>query len=205
MVMMLCEELSVPRATRNEFLTAAGFSPIYASRSLSDPEMKSIAETVAHVLSSHDPLPAMAFDRHWVLVRTNKAAARLLGSMNLAEGDSLLDALRDEDATRALFANRDEVIRHTVARLKTESSHLGGDPVLDLACQHLAATLPAPTDDPGPLPAIIPITYRAPDGIFSFVTMIAQFGSAEDILLADLKIELMFPADASTRAYFART
>ena len=33
-----------------------------------------------------------------------------------------------------------------------------------------------------------------------FFSTISQFGSAEDIALADLKIELMFPADAATKA-----
>lgn len=203
MVMMLCEELSVPRATRNSFLAAAGFSPGYASRSLSDPEMEGIAAAVAHVLASHDPLPAMAFDRHWVVVRANGSAAQLLSSLGLGEGDSLLDAMLDVDATRAAFPNRDEVVRHAVARLKTESLHLGGDPVLEDACRKLAATLPDHRDDPhGPLPAIIPVQYRGPAGNLAFFSMIAQFGSAEDIMLADLKIELMFPADPATRAFF---
>ena len=40
---------------------------------------------------------------------------------------------------------------------------------------------------------------RAGDAEFSFLSTIAQFGTAEDIALADLKIELMFPADDATR------
>jgi hypothetical protein len=35
--------------------------------------------------------------------------------------------------------------------------------------------------------------------VFSVFTTIAQFGTAEDIALADLRIELFFPADEETR------
>jgi hypothetical protein len=35
--------------------------------------------------------------------------------------------------------------------------------------------------------------------VLSFFSTISQFGSTEDIALADLKIELMFPADEFTR------
>ena len=50
-----------------------------------------------------------------------------------------------------------------------------------------------------PLPPVIPTRYRMGDMVLSMFSMFAQFGTAEDIALADLKIELMFPADLQTR------
>ena len=43
-------------------------------------------------LERHSPFPAIAFDKHWRLLRTNSTAAALLEPMNICEGDSLLDA-----------------------------------------------------------------------------------------------------------------
>ena len=40
--------------------------------------------------------------------------------------------------------------------------------------------------------------YKLGDSVLSFFSTIAQFGSAEDIALADLKIELLFPLDETT-------
>lgn len=54
-------------------------------------------------------------------------------------------------------------------------------------------------DVAAPLPAVISTRYRAGDMVLSLFSTIAQFGTAEDIALADLKIELMFPADDVTR------
>ncbi len=45
-----------------------------------------------------------------------------------------------------------------------------------------------------------PARYKAGGAVFSFFSTLAQFGSAEDIALAELKIEMMFPADEATGA-----
>nr|MDJ0909116.1 hypothetical protein [Woeseiaceae bacterium] len=56
------------------------------------------------------------------------------------------------------------------------------------------------TEYSGSLPAVITANYRTNGMTLKFFSTISQFGSAEDIALADLKIELMFPADAATKA-----
>ena len=46
--------------------------------------------------------------------------------------------------------------------------------------------------------------YRAGTATLSFFSTLAQFGTPEDIAVAELKIEMMFPADDATRdALFA--
>jgi hypothetical protein len=85
--------------------------------------------------------------------------------------------------------------------LKTESAHLGGDALLDRAATRLSTmSAESSPDAHDAMPAIIPARFRFGDQVLSLFSTIAQFGSTEDIALADLKIELMFPADDSTRA-----
>ena len=65
----------------------------------------------------------------------------------------------------------------------------------------LTDSLPAgDTEYRGALPAVITANYRTGGMTLKFFSTISQFGSAEDIALADLKIEMMFPADAGTKA-----
>ena len=200
MVMQLSESLEVPRATRNELLNAAGFTKAYKARDLDREEMSFVREAMDWTLSRHDPYPAIAFDRHWFLLRMNACATALLDAMHLGIGDSLLDAFVEGGPFADALDNRDEVARHIVARLRTESSHLGGDPVLDNAAKQIESTLtPTSSASPDALPAIIPATYRSNGVLLSFFSTISQFGSTEDIALADVKIELMFPADDFTR------
>lgn len=200
MILRLCDELEVPFSARNHLLTAAGLSPAYEGRDMSREEMQPVREAVDWMLRRHDPYPGMALDRHWRLVGMNDAATRLLGGVGLGQGDSLLDMLIDNPAVRAALENYDEILAHMVARLRVESAHYGVDPVLDDAAQRMSALLDGVQDhDIGTKPAFIPAVYRFGDMRLSFFSTISQFGSAEDIALSELRIELMFPADVSTR------
>jgi transcriptional regulator with XRE-family HTH domain len=200
MVLALSETLEVPRAKRNTLLAAAGFAQAYAARGLNDEEMAPVRAAMDWTLERHAPYPALALDRHWHLVKLNGVSRALLEPMGLGVGDSLLDALVDGGPFAHALENRNEVARHLITRLRTESLHAGGDAVLDAAARHLGATLPVEAELPvGELPAVIPARYRVNGMTLSLFSTISQFGSTEDIALADLKIELMFPADDVTR------
>ena len=156
---------------------------------------------MAWMLERHDPFPAIALDRHWRIIRGNACATALLEPLGITVGDSLLEAFTAGGPFAAALTNRDEIVHHMVARLRTESAHLGGDPVLDAAVNRLAESLPEGEAAPQtPLPAIVPARFRFGDLELSLFSTIAQFGSTEDIVLAETKIELMFPADDQTRA-----
>jgi len=200
MVLMLGNVLDVPRGSRNGLLNAAGFAPAYQRRNWSDEDMASVRDAVDWTMQRHDPYPAFVVDRHWVLVKANRSATALLGGLEVEEGSSLLDVMTDVDVTQALFENWHEVTHHMLARLRTESLHLGGDEVLDAAAEKLSAALGTQASaSAGTLAALIPARYRAGDMTLSLFSTIAQFGTAEDIALADLKIEMLFPADDVTR------
>jgi hypothetical protein len=52
----------------------------------------------------------------------------------------------------------------------------------------------------GPARAVVPTIYRMGEVRLPLFSTYAQFGSAEEVALADMKIELMFPADAGAEA-----
>ena len=205
MAMQLCETLEVPHSARNAFLGAAGFAPAYRRRELSDDDMAHVRAAVDWTLERHDPFPAFALDKHWRVVKANASATFLLGGIGLAEGDSLLDAMLDMDLMSSALENWREVLQHMAVRLRTESAHLGGDAVLDKAVSQLTRVLgPGSHGVNGTLPAVIATRYRAGTATLSFFSTLAQFGTPEDIAVAELKIEMMFPADDATRdALFA--
>ncbi|MEP2531010.1 helix-turn-helix transcriptional regulator [Shimia sp.] len=200
MVLRLCDELAVPFSDRNRMLTAAGLSPAYGKRQMREEDMAPVRAAVSWTLQRHDPYPAMAFGRHWLLVDMNAASARLLGGLGLKVGDSLIDMLADNPAVLQSLENYEEVVRHTIARLRTESAHFGHDPVLEAGIVKLSARLDGAEDAMiGIKPAVIPAIYLFGGIRLSLFSTISQFGSAEDIALSELKIEMMFPADDATR------
>jgi transcriptional regulator with XRE-family HTH domain len=200
MVLALAETLEVPRASRNVLLQSAGFARAYVQRDLAADEMAYVRQAIDWMLERHDPYPGIALDKHWNLLQANACAANLMSPMGLAAGDSLLDAVLDGPFAEAL-ENREEILRHMLARLRTEISHLGGDAVLEAAVDKFAAQLP-PELPPSaiPMPAVLAARYRVHGMTLAFFSTISAFGSTEDIALADVRIELMFPADAQTRA-----
>ena len=205
MVIRLSNALDVPRGERNALLEAAGFAPVYQRRDLGAADMRSIREAVQWTLSRHAPYPAFAYDRRWQLVELNGPATAMLGAAGLRPGDSILEAMLAPSALRDAIANWPEVARYICARLKTESRALGGDPVLSAAAEKLAAEAGESAGNAAALPVVATTRYRWGNGVLSFFSTIAQFGSAEDIALAELRLELLFPADEITRQTLGAT
>ncbi|HEY5962661.1 MAG TPA: helix-turn-helix domain-containing protein, partial [Xanthobacteraceae bacterium] len=84
MVLRLAEQLDVPLRERNAMLIAAGFAPKFQERTLDHPSLKVARQAIDLVLAAHEPFPALAIDRHWTMVASNKAVAPLLGGIDAA-------------------------------------------------------------------------------------------------------------------------
>ncbi|WP_294229283.1 helix-turn-helix transcriptional regulator [uncultured Shimia sp.] len=200
MVLRLCDELEVPIAQRNRMLTAAGMSPAYAERALSAEDMAPMRAAVEWTLKRHEPYPAIAMDRHWCLVAMNAVSERLMAGFGVAVGGSLVDMMVDSKIVRQALVNYDEILRHMVARLRVESAHFGHDPVLEDGILRMQSVLgDGALSVDGIKPAIIPAVYDFGGMRLSLFSTISQFGSAEDIALSELRIEMMFPSDEATR------
>jgi transcriptional regulator with XRE-family HTH domain len=82
MVLRLSERLEIPPRDRNAMLMAAGYAPMYKERPLDDPALAAARRAVALVLKSHEPFPALAVDRHWNMVASNRIVGQLLASVD---------------------------------------------------------------------------------------------------------------------------
>ena len=81
MVIRLAEALEVPRAERNALLEAAGFAAAYAGREISSADMENVRAALSWMLERHEPYPAFAIDRHWIVRMTNRPAGVLLSGV----------------------------------------------------------------------------------------------------------------------------
>lgn len=194
MIGRLGDALDLPLDARNQMLIHAGFAARYPKRAWDDADMAPIRGAVDHMLSSHAPYPAIALDRLWTVLQMNAPATMLFAMLDVQEGDSLLDLVLSEQMPEVV-ENWPEVAQHTARRLRTESAVQGGLTALDRAADRLNQ-VPAPRAQS--LDPVLPAIYRAGDLRLALFATIAQFGTPEDLLLDDLKIELFFPADADT-------
>lgn len=205
MVLHLTDVLDVPRQERNRFLNAAGFAPVFETHDPAGAEMEQIREAISWTLQRHDPFPALVLDRHWNVVSSNDSAAMVFTLLGIDTADNavnMIDLFIDDGGLRTLVENWHDLGYHLLTRLRTESAAVGGDDVLDAAIGALLADDSIGPPQVTPLPPAIPVIFRSGDATISLISTIAQFGSAEDIALADQRIELFFPADEATRQMF---
>lgn len=199
MALHLAETLELPRGERNRMLSAAGFSPMWHQHDLDAEAMAPIQAALQWTLDRHNPYPAVVLDRHWKVVDLNQAASTMFAALGLPERVDFLAQMTQTGGVRDLIDNWSEVGRFMHSRLRTESAALGGDEILDAAIAHLA-------EDPELVPTdqafqpIVTIDLRLGDALISMFSTIAQFGTAEDLALAEFRIELFFPADEPTRS-----
>src|SRR2546425_6196409 len=81
MVLHLAERLEIPLRERNALLVAAGYAPVFQQRPLGDPALQAARKVINLLLAGHEPYPALAVDRHWTLVASNRTVPLLIAGV----------------------------------------------------------------------------------------------------------------------------
>ena len=207
MVLRLAEYLDVPLRERNQLLTAAGFAPVFQERSLDDQSMAPARLAVEQVLKGHEPYPALAIDRHWNLVSANGAVAALMASADPALLVPPVNVLRLSLHPRGLaskIANLGQWRRHLLDRLDAQI-RASGDAKL-AALRDELSDYPGGTNEGRTMESsiVIPFVLDTEAGRLSFISTTLVFGTPVDVTLAELAIEMFFPADEATAAALKR-
>ena len=159
------------------------------------------------MMANHAPFPALLCDRHWNVLEASASAAAMLSPLLAGwHGPPNVFRLTACHPKAADFIlNLPEVLHESLERLALEQSLAGDDPMLaDLIAVTRAAAARHPhrpaTRTRSP---VLPVIYRGLVGPMSFLSVVAQCGTSEDVTVRDLRLELLFPADDATRAAFA--
>ena len=198
MVLRLGEALQLPLDARNQMLAHAGYAARYKGREWNDAEMEPVKRAVSRQLDQHMPFPGLAVDRLWTIKEANPVASALFGSFGIGIGDSMLD-LMCHSALPEVVENWPQVAHHALLRLRTEDAALGGVPEFAPVIRYLSDHAKAPSQ---PVQPVIPTVLTIGGQRLSMFATISQFGTPEDLLLDDLKVELYHPLDAPTEAVF---
>jgi transcriptional regulator with XRE-family HTH domain len=211
MILQLSESLEVPLRERNDWLVAAGFAPLFPARRLDDPEMSQVMGAVRRMLASHEPLPAIAIDRAWNIRLANRPFELLeslvgegvWGQVGGAERN-LMRLFFHPDGVRPLIANWRAIAPLLWHRARREAEALGGQEMkavlAELAPYQDEETLWAAAETA--LVPVLPIELRKGGLQLSLFTVIATFGTAQDVTADELRIESFFPADEATDRLF---
>ena len=207
MVLHLAEQLQVPLRERNQLLLAAGFAPGFEERSLNDPELDGARHAVSQVLDGHEPYPAIAIDRHWNLVLSNRAVPPLLAGCAPELLQPAVNVLRLSLHPQGLaprIENLGEWREHLLARLARDLE-ISGDRKLAALLEELQAYSAPKRNSSSPSPWIVPLCLRAGERVLRFISTTTVFGSPREVSLSELAIEAFFPADAQTAEFLGRS
>lgn len=206
MVLHLAEQLDIPLRDRNVMLLAAGFSPIYGSRSLQDPTLTHARAALGLLLRAHEPYPALTVDRHWNIVGANRALEPLLSAVDPELLAPPANALRISLHPRGLapqIVNLSEWRQHLLDRLRRQF-RICRDPALDALLKELisypfgSSERSSNFGDPFANEVAIPLRLKTPGGILSFLSTVTVFGTPVEITLSEVTLEAFYPADQET-------
>lgn len=206
MVLQLAQTMNLPLRARNELLEQAGFVRAFTETGLDAAALGPVRAALDHMMASHMPYPALICDRHWTLVDANPAARALLSPLQRGEPHpNLARMISTNPAARELIENWDEVMTDFSGRLRLETVRSGGDPELNALLELVRAAIKDAPEIPSSARPFIPVRLRAAQTTLSLFSMLAEFGTPRDITIGDLRIELFFPADQATEAFFRRS
>jgi transcriptional regulator with XRE-family HTH domain len=209
----LADVLEVPLRERNAFLLAAGYAPHYRQRSLEDPSMARVRAAVDRLLESHNPYPGVAVDLLWNVVLANDAAQRLMALLPAELVGPPLNVFRvwlhpEGLARRTLnFSEWSAYLLSQLHRLQV----LTADPEVSKLADEVARYPTvvglrdwrdvARADEPA---ILVPWRLRLDSVELSLFTTLTTFGTPQDITLAELAVELFYPADEVSEAALRR-
>ncbi|MEA1675636.1 helix-turn-helix transcriptional regulator [Nitrospirillum sp. BR 11163] len=206
----LADTLDMPLRERNALLVAAGYAPRYSEATLATPEMAPVRQAIDFIIKQQEPYPALVMNRRWDVVRINRATARVV---SLARGgmprhNNILRQVFDPDDMRPVMGDWERLAGDLICHLHNELAATPFDPglraLLDdvLAFPGVPARWRSRDPDASPLPLCTTVFAGgalAADGHpLRFFSTITTFGSARDVMVEELRIECMFPADERT-------
>ena len=214
MLLTLAEYLNVPLRERNEWLLAAGHAPRYPQRPLDAPALARIRASLRRVLDAHEPFPALAIDRSWDVQMANTSASRL--------GEGLPDHVTGPVPNLFRMALHPDGFAGRSPNFADWSPYLLRNLALTLA-GHGSPALARLAEEAESWPGLPPrdtwshvITDEATEPVvtwkistggldLSFFSIMSRLGTPLDVTLAELTLEMFFPADAPTQQLLART
>jgi transcriptional regulator with XRE-family HTH domain len=206
LVARLADALDMPLRERNALLVAAGYAPHYPESALSTPALAQVRRAIEAMLAQQEPYPAFLLNRHWDVLMTNPAAARVnrhvLGGRDSAHSNMLRQFFDPHDL-RAAVGNWEEIAGHLIRHLHNEVAAAPSDAKARALLEEMLAYPGVPArwrqreleQLPSPL---LTTVMRAGNAELRFFSTITTFGTPRDVTIDELHIESCFPVDEAT-------
>jgi transcriptional regulator with XRE-family HTH domain len=216
MIFKLAAGLDLPLRARNDLFLAAGYAPAYPERRLDLAEMKPARAALELILGHHEPYPALVTDGSWNIVMQNAAASRILdyclgaGEIRRLFPEGIINFMRlmfSEKGMRPHVLNWTHTRTALLNRLRREASGNPNSPSETLR-RELDAGAPDPDGedmfDEKCAEPMLSLELRVGHTRLRLFNTFTTFGTPQDVLLQELRIDMSFPADEATRRFLER-
>ena len=215
MIFKLADGLDLPLRARNDIFLAAGYAPVYPERRLDLAEMKSARDALELILNHHEPYPAIVTDAKWNIVMQNAAASRIVaccvdaGAMRALSPDgsfNFMHLMFSANGLRPSILNWAHTRKALLNRLRRESV---GNPnsISEKLWRELDADASAPgnavTSQDEPEDPVLPLELLVDGTRIRLFNTFMTFGTPQDVMLQELRIDMSFPADDATRHFLS--
>jgi transcriptional regulator with XRE-family HTH domain len=210
LLLALAAQLQVPLRERNSLLLAAGYAPRYRQSQLDDPAMSPARAALERMIDLHDPYPGVVIDPSWDVVLANQAAARLAAALPPELAGPPMNVFRaclHPDGLARSTLNFPEWAAYLLGQLDRLRLVSADPAVAELAEEVRAypnvtalgdwrsgARSPAGT-------LLVPWRVDLGGTELSLFTTLTVFGAPHDVTLAELAVELFYPADEQTAGF----
>lgn len=207
LIARLADTLEMPLRERNALLIAAGYAPRYPERTLATPELAQARRAIDAIVGHQEPYPAFVMNRHWDILRINRAAGRvaefLIGGSRHA---NMVRQFFDPADMRSVVTNWEEVagdlVRHLHDGIAAVPSDGTARALLDEALRYPGVPARWHTRELGTAPSpLLTVEFRKGERALRFFSTITTFGTPRDVTLEELRIECAFPADEATAEF----
>ncbi|WP_116372715.1 helix-turn-helix domain-containing protein [Mycobacterium sp. MFM001] len=207
MLIRIGERLDIPFRERNRLLLTAGHAPAFPEHPFGAPELAPVRETLERILKSHEPYPAVVFDRHWNLVAANEAIQPLVATIDPALLNPPVNVLRVGLELIPQIINAREVMTYFRDRVERQLAATADEQLAQLLEEfenYLRRYEELDTASKSDFAQNLgPVRVRAPDGgEWSFFGIFGTFEMPFEVTISELAIELLFPADRTTADVF---
>jgi transcriptional regulator with XRE-family HTH domain len=208
MVTRLAETLEMPLRERNAMMVAAGYAPKFRETPLAMPAMDLVRQAIDQMLRQQEPYPAFVVNRYWDVLQTNAAMPRIFSRLKPGGPvhGNVLRQIFDPADMRPHIANWEEVAGEVIRHVHNDVAAAPTDLRMRQLLEEVLRYPEVPTNwrsrEPGASPLPLLTTRLRNDAVeLVFFSTFSTFGTAHDVTIEELRIESMFPADATTAAF----
>lgn len=206
LVMRLAKALNLSVRDTNTFLQSAGFAPVYPDLQPTDEIIQPYLDAIHAILEKHDPFPACAMDPLGQVLFANRSFVAFAPQALTQTPEEKIETFFDPMGPgRDLVENWEEVVWHLLDRQKAELTISNHPRLAKLVKRGEALLKDVPRlhpQKPGNGAFVFSPRLRIGDQIVSTFATLMRFENASEVTLSEIRIELVFPADAVSQAFF---